>query len=80
MEEARKTLVKAGFAAKNIAIRIRKKKVGIARDILKEVERGNYDTIVMGRRGLSGVKLFAFGSVSNKVVHLAKAIAVILVE
>ena len=80
MEEAKKTLVKAGFPSKNVAIRIRKKKVGIARDILKEAERGKYDTIVIGRRGLSGIKQFVFGSVSNKVVQLAKKVAVIVVD
>lgn len=80
MEEAKKRLVKAGFPSKNVAIRIRKKKVGIARDILKEAERGKYDTIVIGRRGLSGIKQYVFGSVSNKVLHLAKKVAVVLVD
>ncbi len=80
MEEAKKTLVKAGFPSKNVAISIRKKKVGIARDILKEAERGQYDTIVIGRRGLSCIKQFLFGSVSLKVAHLAKNVAVIVVD
>ena len=80
MEEAKKTLVKAGFSAKNVAIRIRKKKVGIARDILKEAEKGKYDTLVIGRRGLTGIKQFVFGSVSNKIVQLARGIAIIVVE
>ena len=80
MEEAKKTLVKAGFSAKNVAIRIRKKKVGIARDILKEAQQGKYDTLVIGRRGLTGIKQFVFGSVSNKIVQLARGIAIIVVE
>lgn len=80
MEKAKQVLVKAGFPSKNIAIKIRKKKVGLARDILKEVQRGKYDTLVIGRRGLSGVKQFLFGSVSNKVVQLAKNASVIVVD
>lgn len=80
MDEAKKTLVKAGLPSKNIAIRVRKKKVGIARDILKEAQQGKYDTIVIGRRGLSGIKQYVFGSVSNKVVQLAKGIAVVVVD
>jgi nucleotide-binding universal stress UspA family protein len=80
MEEAKKILVKAGFHSKNIAVRLRKKKVGIARDILKEAERGKYDSIVIGRRGHSGTKQFTFGSVSNKVVQLAEKVAVIIVD
>ena len=80
MEEAKKTLVKAGFPSKNIAIRVRKKKAGIARDVLKEADRGKYDTIVIGRRGLSGIKQFFFGSVSHKVVQLAQNASVIVVD
>lgn len=80
MEEAKKTLEKAGFASKNVAVRIRKKKVGIARDILKEAKQGKYDTLIVGRRGLTGIKQFVFGSVSNKIVQLAKDITVIVVD
>ncbi len=80
MDEAKKLLVRAGFSSKNIAVRIRKKKVGIARDILKEAEKGKYDTVVVGRRGLTATKQFTFGSVSNKVVHLAKNVAVVVVD
>jgi len=80
MEEAKKALVKAGFVSKNIAVRVRKKKVGIARDILKEAENGKYDTLVIGRRGITGIKQFVFGSVSNKIVQLARKIAVIVVD
>ncbi len=80
VEEAKKTLEKAGFAPKNVAVRIRKRKVGIARDILKEAKQGKYDTLIVGRRGLTGIKQFVFGSVSNKIVQLAKDITVIVVD
>ncbi len=80
MDEAKKVLVKAGFASKNIATRIRKKKEGIARDILKEAKKGKYDTVIIGRRGVSGVKQFFFGSVSNKVVQLAGKMVVVVVD
>jgi nucleotide-binding universal stress UspA family protein len=80
MEEAKKRLVKAGFSPKNVSIRIRKKKVGIARDILKEAKRGKYDTIVMGRRGLTGIKQFMAGSVTNKMFQFAQNVTLIVVE
>jgi nucleotide-binding universal stress UspA family protein len=80
LDEAKKILVKAGFPSKNITVRVRKKKSGIARDILKEAKRGKYDTIVIGRRGLTGIKQFLFGSVSNKVVQLAENASVIVVD
>lgn len=80
MNQAREGLIKAGFSAKNVTVKIRKKKRGIARDILKEARDGKYDTLVVGRRGLTGVKEFLFGSVSNKLVHLATGMAVIVVD
>lgn len=80
MEKAKKVLVKAGFASKDIAIRIRKKKAGIARDIIAEAKKGNYDTLVIGRRGFSGIKRFLFGSVSNKIVQSAEGVSVIVVD
>jgi len=80
MEEAKKRLVEAGFAPKNISIRIRKKKAGIARDILKEAKAGRYDTVVMGRRGLTGIKQFVAGSVTNKMFQFAQDVTLIIVE
>lgn len=80
MEKAKRVLVESGFPSKNVATKIRKKKVGIARDIVKEARQGKYDTLVVGRRGLSGIKEFLFGSVSNKVVQLATKVSVIVVD
>lgn len=80
MEQAKAVLVKAGFPSSKVTVKIRKKKAGIARDILKEARMGKYDTLVMGRRGLSAVKEFLFGSVSSKVVQLAKKVSVIVVD
>ena len=80
MEEAKKDLVKAGFSAKNILIKIHKKKAGIARDIIKEAQTGKYDTLVIGRRGLTGIKQFVSGSISHKVIENIKNITITLVE
>jgi len=80
MEKAKRVLVESGFPSKNVATKIRKKKVGIARDIVKEARQVKYDTLVVGRRGLSGIKEFLFGSVSNKVVQLATKVSVIVVD
>lgn len=80
MEKAEAVLVKAGFPSKNVTVKIRKKKAGIARDVLKEAQAGKYDTLVIGRRGLSAVREFLFGSVSSKVIQLAKKVSVIVVD
>ena len=80
MERAKSVLVEAGYPSKNVTVRIRKKKSDIARDILKEAKKGKYTTIVLGRRGLSAIKEFLFGSVSHKVVQLADKLSVIVVD
>ena len=80
MEKCKNVLVKAGIAEKNIDINADSKKVGVARDIIHEAERGNYDTVVVGRRGLSAASSFVFGSVSNKIVHHLKNCTVWVVE
>jgi nucleotide-binding universal stress UspA family protein len=79
LQKAKELLLKAGFEEKNITIKVGTKKKGVVRDIINEANSG-YDTIVLGRRGLSGIKDFILGSVSQKVLHLAKDISVILVD
>lgn len=39
--------------------------------ILEHAERGGYDHIIMGSRGVSELRGVALGSVSHKVIHLA---------
>ncbi len=79
MAEAREILITAGFDEKNVAIKTKTKKKGIARDIVVESKEG-YTTIIMGRRGLTGAREFFLGSVSQKVLNLARDISVLMVE
>lgn len=79
LDRAKGALVTAGFVAENIAVKLEVKKIGVAQDIVEEASHG-YDMILMGRRGLSGLKEFFLGSVSQKVVHLAKDITVVIVN
>jgi nucleotide-binding universal stress UspA family protein len=39
--------------------------------LLDEAERGHYDLLVMGNKGMTGVSRFLMGSVPNKVSHHA---------
>ena len=79
LDNAREKLLDAGFAKDKVALRVETKKRGVARDIIEEANAG-YDTLVMGRRGLSGVKEFFLGSVSQKVLSLTKDISVVIVN
>jgi len=75
---ARELLLKAGFPEDHISAKVVPQKRGVARDIIDEARAG-YDIIVIGRRGLSAIKEFLLGSVSQKVIHSAGEISVVLV-
>jgi nucleotide-binding universal stress UspA family protein len=79
VQKAKNILMDAGFDENNITVKSEFKKSGVARDIVKESESG-YNVIVLGRRGLSGIKDFILGSVSQKVFNLAKDISVLVVN
>jgi nucleotide-binding universal stress UspA family protein len=78
IRKARAMLVQAGFAEENISVKVEPQKRGVARDIANEARAG-YDMVVMGKRGLSGVKEFFMGSVSQKVIQLAGDLSVTVV-
>lgn len=70
--QARHHLVRAGIPEGAVHDRFRPRDYRVADAIVEEAEQGHYDTIVMGRRGLSGAKGLLLGSVSRRVVETAK--------
>ncbi|MCD6224462.1 MAG: universal stress protein [Deltaproteobacteria bacterium] len=79
MQKAEKKLISAGFDKKNVKMKIKNRRIGIARDLITEAQSG-YDVVVLGRRGLSGIKEFLIGSVSQKVLHSVKGVSVMIVD
>ena len=79
LQKAKELLIKAGFEEEHIDIKMETKKKGVARGIIDEAGSG-YDAIVMGRRGLSGIKEFFLGSISQKVLQSAEGVSVLLVD
>jgi nucleotide-binding universal stress UspA family protein len=82
MEQAARRLVSQGIPEKHIHLKILicRKQVSVADLILSERQKGEYETIVVGRRGVSKREEFLFGSVSNSVVREAKGCAVWVIE
>jgi nucleotide-binding universal stress UspA family protein len=78
--EARRLLLAAGFTPANIKTKIEPAGVDVAQEILSGAEKGGYDTIAMGRRGMGRLRQFFMGSVSTKVVQHAKGRTVWIVE
>ncbi len=73
-------LTAAGIPPERISTRIVTGVSSRAGTILDEARRGDYGTIVVGRRGLSTVEEFDMGRVSNKLIQAAKDRAVWLVD
>lgn len=67
MDRARGHLLETGFSEDRIETVIQKRKVGIARDILKESADG-YSAVLIGRKGESVLKGVLFGSIAAKLI------------
>jgi len=79
LERAREILLQAGFSEDRISTKVEPKKKGIARDIVMEARNG-YDLIVAGRRGVSGIRDYFLGSISQKILHLAQESSLLIVN
>ena len=79
-EEAISRLKNAGLNSDRISTKIATGMASRAKAIVEEAKNGSYGTIVVGRKGLSRVEEFIMGRVSNKVVELAKEMAVWVVS
>jgi nucleotide-binding universal stress UspA family protein len=77
--KAKEMLAASGFKENQIRLKSELKKKGIARDIVAEARAG-YDLIVLGRRGLAGIREFFMGSVSQKVLNLAQDLPILIVS
>ena len=79
-EEAASRLENAGFRRNQITARTATGVLSRAGAIIQYALQGGYGTIVVGRRGLSEVEEFPMGRVSNKVIHMARELAVWVVS
>ena len=79
-EKARTVFEEGGFPAERVRVKIVRSIFGPAAAILKEARRGNYGTVVVGRRGRGGFKGLLLGSVSTKIIATLKDRAVWLVS
>jgi len=73
-ENAKKILARAEqrFREKGIAVNTKLAGGQPANEICSEANKGIYDLVIMGSRGLGGITELFLGSVSNRVVHCVK--------
>jgi nucleotide-binding universal stress UspA family protein len=79
VKKARERLTKAGVPKDAVVNKFQPKDYDVAEDILSAAAAGNFDSIIMGRRGLGLAKTLVLGSVTNKVVQGAKGRAVTII-
>jgi len=81
LEEYRRILIEAGFAAEDVSTRSPLRYCpSMAECILAERDSLEYATLVVGRKGLSYKEEFIFGSISGKIVRTARNCTVWVVE
>jgi len=68
LEKARNIIQNAGVGSERITVRAKPRKIGIARDIVKESHNG-YDAVIIGRKGHHLIKGLVLGSVANKLIE-----------
>lgn len=79
-QEATNVLTNAGFSQDQITSKLITGVSSRAGTIVEEAKRGGCGTIAIGRRGISKVEEFFMGRVSNKVINLARDMAVWVVS
>ena len=76
---ARETLEKSGFDATRVSMQFGHEEE-VARSILEEAQGGHYETIVVGRHGVSRMKRIFGGGVTDELLRNAKGFAIWVVE
>ncbi len=71
-DEGRRLLLAAGITDERIHTKVVAGVSSRPMAIVEEAENNGYDTIVVGRRGMSKVQEFFMGRISTKVLHMAK--------
>lgn len=79
LKEARARLIQAGLAENRVSVKLVDGSRSAARDILTEAEENAIGTIILGRKGYSGVRDYSMGSITKKVLDRASDMAVCIV-
>jgi len=78
MRKAENILQRAGFPKESIEVKIRNRKQGFARDIIKEAKRG-YDGVLVGRKGMNNLKDLVVGSIATKLIEKISFVPILVV-
>jgi nucleotide-binding universal stress UspA family protein len=78
--KAKEVFTSGGINEKQITNLVPTRMRGIARDIIAEASRGDYNILAFGRRGLSAISEFNLGSRAAKMLQSSRECSLILVN
>ena len=78
--KAKEVFTSAGINEKQIINQMPTRMRGIARDIIAEASRGDYNILAFGRRGVSAISEFNLGSRAAKMLQSARDCSLIVVN
>ena len=80
LDEYRQEMLANGISADRIETHTQPRDLGVAKDIIDKAQQHQYDAIVVGRRGLSGIAKLYAGSVTTDILEQSQLIPVWLVD
>ena len=80
LKDYRREMESQGIHADQIETRTQPRNLGYAKDIIDAAQERDYDAIVVGRRGLSGIAKLYAGSVTTDILEQSQVIPVWLVD
>ncbi|MGB9628471.1 MAG: universal stress protein [Thermodesulfobacteriota bacterium] len=72
IHEAVEVLQRGGFKKSHIQAKHVHQIVGVARDILREVDAGHFDACVIGKKGISWFDEMFLGSITSKILEISE--------
>jgi nucleotide-binding universal stress UspA family protein len=79
-DAARKVLLKGGFRKSQVIEKYVQQLVGVARDIIREIDAGRFDACVVGKKGLGWFGNMFLGSITDKLLQISEDHPLWLVE
>lgn len=70
LDTARRKLCEHGFPEENVGVKFILRQFGTAKDIIREARAGNYDAVVLGRRGYAIFESILSSSVTRQILDL----------
>jgi len=80
LDDYRHQMEQHGIAPENIECITSIRTLGYAKDIIEKAQKEQYDAIVVGRRGISGLQKMYSGSVTTDILEQSQVIPVWLVD